>query len=61
MEPDKDTNTVTIKFCSYCNEPFTEELCYCIYSSEKLAENGNGEAMYNVALSYDNGRGTERN
>ncbi|RGB42343.1 hypothetical protein C1646_751112, partial [Rhizophagus diaphanus] len=58
---DKDTDTVNIKNCSYCNKPFTEELWCCFNSSKKLAENGNKEAMFNLAKNYRNGEGTEKN
>ncbi|PKY16552.1 HCP-like protein [Rhizophagus irregularis] len=58
---DKDTDTVNNKNCSYCNKPFTEELWCCINFLEKLAENGNEEAMLNLANNYRNGEGTEKN
>ncbi|CAB4392771.1 unnamed protein product [Rhizophagus irregularis] len=49
--------------CLYCNIPFTEELwCKeCINSLEKLAENGNKEAMFSLANCCKNGKGTEKN
>ncbi|POG66267.1 hypothetical protein GLOIN_2v1780764 [Rhizophagus irregularis DAOM 181602=DAOM 197198] len=60
---DKDTNTINTKNCSYCNKPFAEKLwCKeCINSLEKLAENGDKEAMFNLANCYKNGEGTEKN
>ncbi|PKY29630.1 HCP-like protein [Rhizophagus irregularis] len=60
---DKDTDTVNTKNCIYCNKPFIEELwCKkCINSLEKLAENGDKEAMFNLAICYENGKGTEKN
>ncbi|GES73526.1 kinase-like domain-containing protein [Rhizophagus clarus] len=60
---DKDTVTINVKNCSYCNKPFTEELwCKeCINSLEKLAENNDEEAMLNLVNCYKNGKGTEKN
>ncbi|POG66287.1 kinase-like domain-containing protein [Rhizophagus irregularis DAOM 181602=DAOM 197198] len=60
---DIDTNTINTKNCSYCNIPFTEKLwCKeCINSLEKLAENGDKEAMFNFANCYRDGEGTEKN
>ncbi|POG57790.1 hypothetical protein GLOIN_2v1791279 [Rhizophagus irregularis DAOM 181602=DAOM 197198] len=60
---DKDTNTINTKNCSYCNKPFAEKLwCKeCIISLEKLAKNGDKEAMLNLANCYKNGEGTEKN
>ncbi|CAB4474467.1 unnamed protein product [Rhizophagus irregularis] len=62
-ELDKDTNTTNTKNCSYCNIPFTEKLwCKeCINSLEQLVENGDKEAMYNLAKCYENGEGTKKN
>ncbi|UZO04080.1 uncharacterized protein OCT59_024479 [Rhizophagus irregularis] len=59
----KDTDTVNTENCSYCNKPFNEELwCKkCINSLEKLAENGDKEAMFNLAKCYKNGEETEKN
>src|ERR1700742_3673206 len=57
----KDTDTINTKNCLYCNTPFTENLwCKeCINSLEKLAENGDKEAMFNLACYYY-GKGTEK-
>ncbi|CAB4418753.1 unnamed protein product [Rhizophagus irregularis] len=57
---DKDTETINIKNC--CN-PFTEGLGYkeCINSLERSAENGNKEAMFNLAICYYEGKGIEKN
>ncbi|PKC53098.1 hypothetical protein RhiirA1_480021, partial [Rhizophagus irregularis] len=50
-------SNLNIKNCLYCNNPFTKELwCKeCINSLEKLAENGNKEAMFNLTIHYGNG------
>ncbi|CAB5186057.1 unnamed protein product [Rhizophagus irregularis] len=58
----KNTDTINIKNCLYCNIPFTEKLWCgeCINSLEILIENGNNEAMFNLAICYENGEGTEK-
>ncbi|POG73691.1 hypothetical protein GLOIN_2v1582998, partial [Rhizophagus irregularis DAOM 181602=DAOM 197198] len=60
---DEDTVTIDTKNCLYCNIPFTEELwCKeCINSLEKLAENSDKEAMFNLANCYKNEKTTEKN
>ncbi|POG66371.1 hypothetical protein GLOIN_2v1879909 [Rhizophagus irregularis DAOM 181602=DAOM 197198] len=60
---DKVTDTVNNEDCLYCNKPFTEELwCKeCISSLEKLVENGDKVAMFNLANKYKDGEGTEKN
>ncbi|GBC47032.2 kinase-like domain-containing protein [Rhizophagus irregularis DAOM 181602=DAOM 197198] len=57
---DKDTDTIITKNCC---KPFTKELwCKeCIHSLERSAENGDKVAMYNLAICYKNGEGTEKN
>ncbi|RGB28670.1 hypothetical protein C1646_629432, partial [Rhizophagus diaphanus] len=63
METTGITDTVSRKNCLYCNEPFTKELwCKrCINYLEKLAENGDEDVMFNLAICYYNGEGTEKN
>ncbi|GET58756.1 kinase-like domain-containing protein [Rhizophagus irregularis DAOM 181602=DAOM 197198] len=58
-----DINTINNENCLYCSKPFTNELwCKeCINSLEKLAENGNREAIFNLAIRYEGGNGTEKN
>ncbi|CAB5213008.1 unnamed protein product [Rhizophagus irregularis] len=60
---DEDTVTIDTKNCSYCSIAFTEELWFkeCINSLEKLAENGDKEAMFYLATCYKNGEGAEKN
>ncbi|PKK62688.1 hypothetical protein RhiirC2_789989, partial [Rhizophagus irregularis] len=60
---DKDTDMINNENCLYCKKPFTEELwCKeCISSLEKLVENGNKVAMFNLANKYREGEGTEKN
>ncbi|POG63278.1 hypothetical protein GLOIN_2v1687962, partial [Rhizophagus irregularis DAOM 181602=DAOM 197198] len=57
------TDIVNTENCSYCKKPFTEELwCKeCINCLEKSAENGFTDSMYNLAICYVNGEGTEKN
>jgi TPR repeat protein len=59
----KDADTVNNKNCSYYNKLFTEEVSCKEYinSLEKLAENNDEEAMFNLAKCYKNGEGTEKN
>jgi TPR repeat protein len=59
----KDIDAINTKNCSYCNIPFSEKLwCKeCINSLEKLAENGDKEAMVNLSICYENGEGIEKN
>ncbi|EXX74383.1 uncharacterized protein OCT59_015262 [Rhizophagus irregularis] len=60
--PDRDTDTINTKNCLYCNKPFEELWCKkCINSFEKSTENGDQEAMFNLANCYKNGKGTEKN
>ncbi|PKC54087.1 hypothetical protein RhiirA1_477992, partial [Rhizophagus irregularis] len=63
METTNKTDTVNNKNCLYCNKPFIKELwCKrCINSLEKLTENGDEEAMFNLANKYYNGEGIEKN
>jgi TPR repeat protein len=59
----KDIDIVSNKKCLYCNKPFTEEVSCkeCINSLEKLVENGDEKAMFNLATCYENGKETEKN
>ncbi|EXX67755.1 Shc1p [Rhizophagus irregularis DAOM 197198w] len=59
----KDTDTINNENCLYCNKPFIEELwCKeCISSLEKLTENGDKVAMFNLANKYRDEEGAKKN